>query len=397
MMSSYREEDLAATLAELRPTPRPEFAAELDARAAAGFPRPERGGDSSLSRALARLRATPPRRLLLPAGGVAVAAVAVATALIATTQEGGGRQVLSESGGVTRSSTAQPPPAVRPEIRESAVETAPTHASAGANQAGASESEVQYSQEAPAVSKQSATAERETGPYASHHNGRDVERGASMTLASQPSEVRSDARQVFEAVHAADGIVLHSAIRDGSGGNAGATFDLLIPTARLGDAMAAFSGIAEVRARHESSADITAPTVSAQEHLQDAAARVKSLLAQLASADTEAQRAEAEYELNAARGRKAALRSQLAGLQRRANLAHVSLRIETGAAGEEGGGGGWGVGDGFDDAGRILAIAAGVAIIGLAALAPFAILALLAWLGRGAYVRRARVRAIARV
>jgi hypothetical protein len=57
-------------------------------------------------------------------------------------------------------------------------------------------------------------------------------------------------------------------------------------------------------------------------------------------------------------------------------------------------GGAWGIGNGFDDAGRILAIAAGVAVIGLAALAPFAILALLAWLARGAYVRRARAQAL---
>ncbi len=41
-METPRDEQLAADLRALRPTPRPEFAAELDERAAAGFPRRSR-------------------------------------------------------------------------------------------------------------------------------------------------------------------------------------------------------------------------------------------------------------------------------------------------------------------------------------------------------------------
>ena len=91
---------------------------------------------------------------------------------------------------------------------------------------------------------------------------RDIERSAPRSC-SAPSrrEVRADAAKVFEAVHAADGIVLRSSIRDGAAGDAGADFELLIPTAKLGDALASFSAIAEVRSRHESTQDITAPTV----------------------------------------------------------------------------------------------------------------------------------------
>ena len=38
-MKPFRDDtELAAALREMRPTPQPEFAAELDARAAAGFP-----------------------------------------------------------------------------------------------------------------------------------------------------------------------------------------------------------------------------------------------------------------------------------------------------------------------------------------------------------------------
>ena len=38
-MDRFDDDTLFAELRELRPTPRPEFAAELDERAAAGFPR----------------------------------------------------------------------------------------------------------------------------------------------------------------------------------------------------------------------------------------------------------------------------------------------------------------------------------------------------------------------
>jgi uncharacterized protein (TIGR03382 family) len=91
-----------------------------------------------------------------------------------------------------------------------------------------------------------------------------------------------------------------------------------------------------------------------------------------------------------------ALGSQLAALRRRANFSRVSLRIETGEASSQGGGAGWGIDDGLHDAGRILAVAAGVTVVGLAILAPFAVLFLLGWLGRRAWLRRARAQALAR-
>ena len=87
-MRPFRDEtELAAALRELRPAPRPEFAAELDARAAAGFRRDSRWG-AALARLRERVASTPPRRLIAPAGGLAVAVVVVATAVVATTESG---------------------------------------------------------------------------------------------------------------------------------------------------------------------------------------------------------------------------------------------------------------------------------------------------------------------
>ena len=69
--------DLAAALRALRPTPRPEFAAELDARAAAGFPARVASGDRRAApRSAQRLRDRPRRGgCWPPAARLAVAAV----------------------------------------------------------------------------------------------------------------------------------------------------------------------------------------------------------------------------------------------------------------------------------------------------------------------------------
>ena len=54
----------------------------------------------------------------------------------------------------------------------------------------------------------------------------------------------------------------------------------------------------------------------------------------------------------------------------------------------------WTIGDAVDDAGKILSTAAGVTLIRLAVLAPFALIALLGWLARRAWVRQGRERAL---
>ena len=58
------------------------------------------------------------------------------------------------------------------------------------------------------------------------------------------------------------------------------------------------------------------------------------------------------------------------------------------------GSGQWSVGDALGDAGRILAIAAGVAIVGLAIVGPLVLIGLLLWLANRARIRRGRERAL---
>src|ERR1700729_4183393 len=86
-MDRFDDDTLLAELRELRPTPRPEFTAELDQRAAAGFPRrdPRAGG-----KRFARLRGISSRGGLVPVVGFAIVVLTVATVVVAVSRSGGG-------------------------------------------------------------------------------------------------------------------------------------------------------------------------------------------------------------------------------------------------------------------------------------------------------------------
>jgi hypothetical protein len=379
-MEPHRDDQLIADLQAVRPTPRPRFAAELDERAAAGFPRRSRW---PLATAWNRLFAgLTLRRALIPAGGVAVAVIAVAAALIAT--DGGSsnqpRDLFSSSGPDQRLSA--PSPTAMPTEEAG---SASGSASAGSAVAGG---EVEAVPNAVTPAKRSLNSRL---PLAAHP--RAVERSAQITLAADPKDVDDDAARVFEAVHANNGIVMRSSTEEGRAGEAGATFELLIPSARLDDAMAAFSEIDAVRSRHEATVDITAPTVTAADLLKESRARIDSLLTQLEAAETEEAQEAIEAELRHERRHAGRLAAQLDHLHKRADYSRVSLRIETGGS-ESSGGGAWGIDDALHDAGHVLTVATAVTLVTLAVLGPIALIALLAWLTHRAWVRRERRRVL---
>ena len=153
-------------------------------------------------------------------------------------------------------------------------------------------------------------------------------------LRSEPGEIETDARKVFAAVRAARGLVLDSSVHDwkaNAGSHAGeaqASFELLVPSARLGDTMAALSRIAAVSSRHESTLDITAPTVSVRDRLNDSEATIEGLLSQIAQAENYGERSTLEIQLRHERRHAATLRARLERLRQRSRYARVSLRIE---------------------------------------------------------------------
>jgi Domain of unknown function (DUF4349) len=393
-METPRDDQLIADLKALRPAPRPEFAAELDQRAAAGFPRRAHWRWAPFE----RLRAMQPRKLLIPAGGIAVVAIALVTAGVAINQGGGGsssdlgRRLMPEHDlSVPAPANQIAKPTTKPEAATEEVAPESYSSAAGAAASGGKAHSFDGVGSSSATSAELQPFSRDV-PTRTH--GRAVERSAELVLDAAPADVADDAADVFEAVHAHDGIVLRSSTREGEPGVAGARFELLIPSAKLGDALAALSAIDAVRSRHEATNDITAPTVTTGELLQDSKARIDSLLAQLETAETESEREAVEAELAQERRHRSRLRAEFQQLERRADYSRVLVRIETGAAEESSGGGAWGVGDALDDAGEILAVAAAVSVVALAILGPIALIALLAWLAHRAWVRRERRRVL---
>lgn len=366
--SEMGDAELAAALRSLRPEPSPAFAAELDQRAAAGFPRRSpQAARNPLARFFAWLRSGTRLRFLIPAGGVAVAAIAVATVMVVGSSTGGSSSSNpGEALGFLNGATL-----VEPESTGGTPDSAPLDKAAAAP---------------PSASAAAGTAHR------------SIERTSQIVIGTEPDEVGDAASKVFEAIHTYDGIVLDSATQSGTGTEPEASFELLIPSGRLDDAMAAFSRVGEVVDRRETTGDITAPTINTSERLQDSRARIESLLGQLSEATTDAERESVEAELGAERRHAANLRTELSDLHRRANLARVSVRIVSGegavSRGDSDEDESWGLGTALDDAGHLLSVAAGVTIVALAVLAPLLLLLVLAWLAGRAWTRRARERAL---
>ena len=382
-----RSEDygnIAVALAEMRPALRSEFAAELDERVATGFQSPRRTRRLPFLAVSTRLPSFTPRRLALAGTCAGLAAIAVSTALIASKDS-------------RPASVAFDNATSKPAHQIQLSKLAPEHAhpgGPGAKHDGRAAPEIEsFASSLPSNTNGTAAyipAQQRVPGALIRPAHRDVKHAAEINLLADPTAITADSAKVFRAVHDVDGIVLHSSTTAGT--DAGARFEMLIPSTKLGDALASISAIDEVRYRREASDDITAPTVATGAKLRDSRARIDSLLTQLGGAETESEREVIEIQLRTERRQAVALRSQLARLHRQVQYSRVQVRIESDS--EKSSGGAWGIGDAFHDAGRILGIAAGVALVGLAVIAPLALLCLLAWLARRLWLRTSRERAL---
>jgi hypothetical protein len=345
---------LARAARAARPTISSEFASSLDAREAAGFPRPPRRIDR-VGAPLRVLRRRVSRRMLLPALGAA--ATLLLGVVVVTSLVGGGDSTPQT--GATGSAPAQPSlQEQRSEGSGAIAEPAP-----------------------PADDDKLATG-----------RPRRVERQASLTLEAASDEIDDVSDRVIRATDAVGGIVVTSSVSSGDEGRAGATFSLRVPSRRLDDALARLSKLAHVRSRTQNSQDVTGAFVSAQERLDAALAERKGLLRQLARADTPNETASVRERLRLVQSEIASARAQVRGLRTRTDFSAVNVTIEPGSA--SGGAGAssdsqWTPGDALDDAVRVLEVFAGIGVVGIAVLAPFALLGLSAgFVSRG--VRRRR-------
>jgi hypothetical protein len=217
---------------------------------------------------------------------------------------------------------------------------------------------------------------------------RKVQRAADLTLTPKPDDVQKTADGVVRETQAVGGYVQRSdiATRDGGGE---ATFTLRIPSARLDDTLARLSKLAHVGALSQSASDITSAVVSAADQLADARAERAALLRALGKATTDRQIASLKARLADNRSEIAQRKGALDAQRRRADLATVSVTVQGTGEATKKDDGAWTPRDALHDAGRVLEIAGGVALIALAVLAPLAILAALALLA-GRTLRRRR-------
>ncbi len=434
-MDRFDDDTLLAELRELRPTPSSEFTHQLDERAAAGFPRrPSRAPKGPFGQLAAHFRDLSGGRWMVPAVGLTIAVLAAVGVVVAIGSGSGGSSVdrlalrtpagessaggaeMSEAGGeeaagaeaVESESTSHA--GELPSRHAKAGEKAPSYGAAagGAEHSGEAEAEAAPAEaegeasieEAPAEEFTPVTPFTENAPAIKPRSHRDVERSSTIVLGTKPDQVAGAAAKVYSAVHAADGVVLDSSVESGTTGATGASFTLLIPSAKVDDALASISQIAEVRSRHDATNDITAPTVGVTEELRDSNASIEGLLKELGDVETEAERESVEARLHEERRRHASIRASIEHLHKRAAMSEVSVRIVTGhgagavPVGKGKSGGDWSVGDALHDAGHILTIIAGVALIALAILAPIALIGLLIWSLNRFRVRRLRERAL---
>jgi len=226
-------------------------------------------------------------------------------------------------------------------------------------------------------------------PGSDARDNRFQQRSASLTLAAPRREIDRVASQVAQVTADLGGFVSSSSISSNQGGS----LELRVPSDRLDTAIQRLSRLGRVRELSRRTVDITSNVVSARERLGDARAERKALLEQLANAVTVNETESIRERLEIVSREISRARRSLSRVNNRANFADVSVGLVASRGGDDDEGA-WTPRDAFDDALRVLEVAAGVALIAAAVLLPLALIWLLAWLARRGVTRRRRERAL---
>jgi hypothetical protein len=367
-------QELALELRADAPRPRDEWAEQMRARVAEGFPRAARAK---------RRRSAFLRDFVMPFGGVAAGlAVIVGLVLIADgsnsgyeggSDGGGGGSVAIESGGDDGGSVA-------------------TDRGSGAAGGGAGESRARSG---------SGVADAIVSPdeplaakgFAPGQADRKIERTFSLELGVPVDEMTRVADEVTEVTNRHGGFVLNSSVNTGED-EGGGDFSLRIPADRLRPALRDLAELAPVIRQSQEGRDVTRQHVTAKDRLQAARAERRSLLRRLEEATTDEEAEALRRQLDLVSGEINGLRAQLRDLRLRTDYAVVNVSLEV-ADHDSGGAGVGSFDDSIDDAGDLLAGFAGVLIRVLALALPLAAIAGAAWWAGSGLRRRRRESALA--
>jgi hypothetical protein len=355
--------ELALLLAADRPRLTDARARALDERIAAGFNRRR------------RRRAWPVASLSLAAATAVVAVIAVA--------------LVSSRPGASVSSTSTPTPA-------------PPHAAGGATAASAGPRAL--SVPAPAAKAPSPSAAGSLSSAAATGspglrapgNGRKAVQSAQLQLAVAPTRIDQVAQEVFDVVGSVHGYVNNSSVTQTGGSDGYANLELTVPASALAQTMTELTRLpdARVSSRTDGIQDVTDQYGAAQRRLADAQALRTALLKQLANAQTTQEIKSLNAQLRDADGAIASAQGALNALNHQINTVQIGVTIGAAPPVPVARSSGFTIGRAARDARRVLVVAAGVALIVLAALVPLGLLAGLAWWVGAAIRRRRREQAL---
>jgi hypothetical protein len=363
--------ELALILRRERPRTSDAFAARLDERVERRFARPAPAS-----------RGTGLRRWF--GGSLAgLAAAAAGVALVVVLTGGHARNLSSESSSSAAASTA------------TVVSSASAGSAAGKPLLGVTPAirEAKPPSRSAASGAVSSSSSRSVIPSPVIPGKRQVVQSAQLVLGVSPSRIDDVSQQVFNVVGQEKGYVNGSNVTSG-GANGSAFFQLSVPNANLAATLAALSQLksAHVVSRTDNTNDITGQVGGAGQRLAEARALRSSLLKQLAAASTTEQVDSVQARLHDANASIASDLSTLRGLQRQVAYSNITVRIQSATAPPpviHHHSSGFTIGTAAHDAGRVLVVVAGVALIVLAVMVPIGLVAaLLAWVGFA--VRRRR-------
>jgi hypothetical protein len=372
--------ELAVLLSAEPPRPSTEFADLMDRRLEERFAKRPAGPSAEGTR-----RRLPSWWLSLPAAGLAAAVV---VAVVIASSSGPGPVAASSSLQGAAASSHGP------------ARTASSSSSAAVKPSVSGRLLPGGTPDAESTASPSATPSLAASPPGLQlpQTNRKIVQSAQLQLSTPGDRIDAVAQEVFDVVGAQNGIVSHSSVTASGGPGAYAQFQLSVPSGNLQQTMTALSRLrfASVSSRTDTTQDVNNQYVGDVRALSDAKALRTALLKQLAQAVTTAQIDSLQAQIHDADAQISSDQSTLNALNHQVNYSQIQVTINGAeiVPVRHPGASGFTLGKAAHDAGRVLTVAAGVALITLAALVPIALLVALGLWVTTAIRRRRREQAL---